>query len=46
MTKAENRKYTREDAKCSLQEYLERTQSYGKRDVRMVKRRERLEETA
>lgn len=38
--------YTREDARRSLWEYRENLQAYGKCDVRMVKRRERLEEIA
>lgn len=42
----ENSEYTREDAKRSLREYRENLQAYGKCDVRTVKRRERLEETA
>lgn len=42
----ENSEYTREDARRSLREYRENLQAYGKCDVRMVKLRERLEETA
>lgn len=42
----ENSECTREDAKRSLREYRENLQVYGKCDVRMVKHRERLEETA
>lgn len=42
----ENSEYTREDAKRSFREYQENLQAYGKCDVRMVKHRERLEETA
>ena len=42
----ENSEYTREDARRSLREYRENLQDYGKCSVRMIKRRERLEETA
>ena len=42
----ENSEYTREDARRSLREYSENLQDYGKCSVRMIKRRERLEETA
>ena len=42
----ENSEYTRDDARRSLREYRENLQYYGKCSVRMVKRRERLEETA
>ena len=42
----ENSEYTREDARRSLREYRENLQAYRKCDVRIVKRRERLEVTA
>lgn len=42
----ENSEYTRADAKKSLREHRENLQAHGKCDVRMTKRRERLEETA
>lgn len=42
----ENSEYTREDARRSLREYRENLQDYGKCSVRMIKRRERLGETA
>ena len=42
----ENSEYTREDARRSLREYRENLQDYGKCSVRMIKRRERLEERA
>ena len=42
----ENSEYTREDARRSLRKYGANLQDYGKCSVRMIKRRERLEETA
>lgn len=42
----ENSEYNRGDAKRSLREYKENLEVYGKCAVRMVKRRERLEESA
>ncbi|VEJ94993.1 Uncharacterised protein [uncultured Blautia sp.] len=43
---AENSEYNRVDAKRSLREYKENLEAYGKCAVRMVKRRERVEESA
>ena len=42
----ENSEYNRVDAKRSLREYKENLEAYGKCAVRMVKRRERVEESA
>ncbi len=42
----ENSEYNRVDAKRSLREYRENLGAYGKCTVRMVKRREKLEESA
>ena len=42
----ENSEFTREDVRRLLREYRENLQAYGKCDARMVKHRERLEETA
>lgn len=42
----ENSEYNRVDAKRSLREYRENSESYGKCAVRMIKRREKLEESA
>lgn len=42
----ENSEYNRVDAKRSLREYRENLESYGKCAVRMIKRREKLEESA
>ena len=42
----ENSEYNRVDARRSLREYRENLEAYGECAVRMVKRREKLEESA